>query len=104
LLQGIYGGIFTAAISYGSVSNANPSGGIPASDNAVFGLQPQGHGWRIDWQIGLRAADLANNTGKPFQYGGIVAGPPDCRGIQSRNRGHRAVLCHGRHCGGHIAS
>jgi hypothetical protein len=26
------------------VSNANPTGGIKASDNAAFGVQPQGYG------------------------------------------------------------
>jgi hypothetical protein len=26
------------------VSNANPSGGIKASDNAAFGVRPQGYG------------------------------------------------------------
>jgi hypothetical protein len=25
-----------------SITNANPSGGIPARDNAAFGLHPQG--------------------------------------------------------------
>jgi hypothetical protein len=27
-----------------------PSGGIKIADNAAFGDQPQGYGWRIDWQ------------------------------------------------------
>jgi hypothetical protein len=34
------------------VSDANPAGGIKASDNAAFGVEPQGYGWRIDWQEG----------------------------------------------------
>jgi hypothetical protein len=34
------------------------------SDNAAFGVQPQGYGkdtgWRIDWQKGPMATDLAS--------------------------------------------
>jgi hypothetical protein len=31
------------------VSNANPSGGIKTSDNAAFGVEPQGYGKQTGW-------------------------------------------------------
>jgi hypothetical protein len=34
-------------------------GGIKPSDNAAFGAQPQGYGWRIDWQHSSMAAEIA---------------------------------------------
>jgi hypothetical protein len=39
--------------------DANPMGGIQPCDNAAFGAQPQGYGWRIDWQQSLMAAEIA---------------------------------------------
>jgi hypothetical protein len=39
--------------------DANPTGGIQPCDNAAFGAQPQGYGWRIDWQHSPMAAEVA---------------------------------------------
>jgi hypothetical protein len=39
--------------------DANPTGGIKPCDNAAFGAQPQGYGWRIDWQQSPMAAEVA---------------------------------------------
>jgi hypothetical protein len=41
------------------ILDANPTGGIRPFDNAAFGAQPQGYGWRIDWQQSLMAAEIA---------------------------------------------
>src|SRR5258705_3783273 len=43
-----------------SISNANPTGGIKACDNAAFGLEPQGYGMAHRLAYGLPTADKAN--------------------------------------------
>jgi hypothetical protein len=71
-----------------SISNANPTGGIKACDNAAFGLEPQGYGMANRLAYGPVTAGSANSPSKRSQYGGIVASGCDAT---SRNRGH--ILC-----------
>jgi hypothetical protein len=59
-----------------SISNANPTGGIKACDNAAFGPEPQGYGIANRLAYGPLTADWASFPCKRLQYGGIVAGPP----------------------------
>jgi hypothetical protein len=67
LLQGFRAG------SYDQISNANPTGGIKACDNAAFGLEPQGYAMAKRLAHGPVIADGANSPSKRSQYGGIVA-------------------------------
>jgi hypothetical protein len=46
------------------ISNANPTGGIKACDNAAFGLEPQGYGMTNRLAYGLLTADKANCPSK----------------------------------------
>src|ERR1700675_3210278 len=69
-----------------SFSNANPSGGIKPADNAAFGAQPQGYGWRIDRQEHPASRRVAENACTV-----AVSWPPSPPGrLSSRNRGHIA--------------
>ncbi len=54
-----------------------PDRRIKACDNAAFGIEPQGKGWRIQGHNGPAIADLASIACKPPQYGGIVTGLAD---------------------------
>jgi hypothetical protein len=58
-----------------SISDANPTGGIKACDNAAFGLEPQGYGMANRLAFGPPTAERANPPSKRSQYGGIVAAP-----------------------------
>ena len=80
-----------------SISNANPTGGIKPSDNAAFGVQPQGYGRRIDWMAnrltggpgGRRFCQLCLKTLSVWRYRGRC-GRPGRSPAGSRNRGHIA--------------
>jgi hypothetical protein len=68
------------------VSNANPTGGIKAPDNAAFGVQPQGWARQIDWRQRPMAATAPENA---FTMAVSWPSARVPRGA-SRNRGHIA--------------
>src|SRR5690349_11592117 len=69
-----------------------PDRRIKARDNAAFGVEPQGKGWRIEGHNGPAAADLAGNACKRPQYGGIVATPADRPRNLTQSCLHRLVI------------
>jgi hypothetical protein len=57
-MAGIFTIVFSIALECGHTAASR------YGDNAAFGVEPQGYGWRIDWQQGPQkpadqAADLA---------------------------------------------